>query len=112
MTLTTTPFPYTAAFQSRGSCGWIHPSCQPRSTIWHSIVLIVTAVSSMLRVHEASHGAGQIRPVNSGKLLVEWSVSSATRQSSSRSEEHTSELQSLMRITYVVFCLIIKRLTI
>src|SRR3546814_4317655 len=28
---------------------------------------------------------------------------------SSRSEEHTSELQSLMRISYAVFCLDIKR---
>src|SRR3546814_6082955 len=27
------------------------------------------------------------------------------RQASSRSEEHTSELQSLMRISYAVFCL-------
>ena len=30
-----------------------------------------TGVSSMLRVQAASHGAGQTRPVNSGKLLVE-----------------------------------------
>src|SRR3546814_4325135 len=30
---------------------------------------------------------------------------SATRNSSARSEEHTSELQSLMRISYAVFCL-------
>src|SRR3546814_2400807 len=29
----------------------------------------------------------------------------------SRSEEHTSELQSLMRISYAVFCLIIKTTT-
>src|SRR3546814_3815684 len=28
-----------------------------------------------------------------------------------RSEEHTSELQSLMRISYAVFCLKIKKLT-
>src|SRR3546814_4919202 len=28
-----------------------------------------------------------------------------TRHRSSRSEEHTSELQSLMRISYAVFCL-------
>src|SRR3546814_4962640 len=28
-----------------------------------------------------------------------------TRRSSTRSEEHTSELQSLMRISYAVFCL-------
>src|SRR3546814_7523941 len=29
----------------------------------------------------------------------------AVRESKSRSEEHTSELQSLMRISYAVFCL-------
>src|SRR3546814_2407741 len=36
-----------------------------------------------------------------------WSVEQAARcnQRSSRSEEHTSELQSLMRISYAVFCL-------
>src|SRR3546814_6646808 len=32
-------------------------------------------------------------------------VSSALRQANPRSEEHTSELQSLMRISYAVFCL-------
>ena len=31
----------------------------------------------MLSVHDASHGAGHTRPVNSGKLLVECSTSSA-----------------------------------
>src|SRR3546814_1584764 len=35
-----------------------------------------------------------------------WSVSRAIRAGSpARSEEHTSELQSLMRISYAVFCL-------
>src|SRR3546814_4798321 len=33
------------------------------------------------------------------------SASSMRWRSSSRSEEHTSELQSLMRISYAVFCL-------
>ena len=55
--------------------GWIQPSSQPRSTIWHSMVLMVTGLSLMLSVQVASHGAGQMRPVNSGKLLVECSVS-------------------------------------
>src|SRR3546814_7811467 len=32
-------------------------------------------------------------------------TSSDTRKPASRSEEHTSELQSLMRISYAVFCL-------
>ena len=31
----------------------------------------------MFSVHDASHGAGQMRPVNSGKLLVECSTCSA-----------------------------------
>src|SRR3546814_9048138 len=35
------------------------------------------------------------------KLLPDWDVASQYR-----SEEHTSELQSLMRISYAVFCLI------
>src|SRR3546814_1017215 len=33
------------------------------------------------------------------------SASNSTLSSSPRSEEHTSELQSLMRISYAVFCL-------
>src|SRR3546814_2558094 len=40
----------------------------------------------------------QIRPDGAGGLTIGW-----TRRS--RSEEHTSELQSLMRISYAVFCL-------
>src|SRR3546814_3686173 len=35
---------------------------------------------------------------------------SSAARGSSRSEEHTSELQSLMRISYAVFCLRKKRL--
>jgi len=34
----------------------------------------------MFSVHAASHGAGQIRPVKSGKLLVECSTASACSQ--------------------------------
>src|SRR3546814_9303712 len=33
----------------------------------------------------------------------------ASRRATSRSEEHTSELQSLMRISYAVFCLTKKK---
>src|SRR3546814_7913527 len=33
------------------------------------------------------------------------SIGDVIRQAESRSEEHTSELQSLMRISYAVFCL-------
>src|SRR3546814_8164385 len=34
-----------------------------------------------------------------------WSVQAPLSSRSTRSEEHTSELQSLMRISYAVFCL-------
>src|SRR3546814_1028646 len=41
------------------------------------------------RFHACGHGVGSFRRVSDGQ----------------RSEEHTSELQSLMRISYAVFCL-------
>src|SRR3546814_8864140 len=52
--------------------------------------------SAMLRLAGAS--GTLLEPVR--KRLVE------------RSEEHTSELQSLMRISYAVFCLKIKNITV
>src|SRR3546814_5304495 len=39
------------------------------------------------------------------RALVEAICFAALRQQARRSEEHTSELQSLMRISYAVFCL-------
>src|SRR3546814_7953678 len=48
------------------------------------------------RVHQATRSAGQLRGRN-----LEGTETMAAR----RSEEHTSELQSLMRISYAVFCL-------
>src|SRR3546814_9562027 len=53
----------------------------------------------------------QINAANVGKLGLAWSIDLAPGNSSSvplevdRSEEHTSELQSLMRSSYAVFCL-------
>src|SRR3546814_10073108 len=39
-------------------------------------------------------------------VICPWAIASRTsRLCSLRSEEHTSELQSLMRISYAVFCL-------
>ena len=66
-----------------GGCGTIQPSSQARFTIASSICLIVTALPSWISsTHAASHGAGQRRPVNSGKLFVRWSCSIASRQRS------------------------------
>src|SRR3546814_3466929 len=41
----------------------------------------------------------------SDRMLVDFWFQSDTPRVYSRSEEHTSELQSLMRISYAVFCL-------
>src|SRR3546814_5663740 len=38
-------------------------------------------------------------------LLADYSYSQIYSRADGRSEEHTSELQSLMRISYAVFCL-------
>src|SRR3546814_2115638 len=43
-------------------------------------------------------------PTGGPKSTISWNVS-GFMPASSRSEEHTSELQSLMRISYAVFCL-------
>ena len=63
-----------------GMWGSIQPSSQALSMIAHSIVLMATGLSLMLSVQDASQGAGQTRPVSSGKLLVAWSTSRARRQ--------------------------------
>ena len=60
--------------------GFSQPLSQARSTMAHSMVLMVTGLSSMLSVQDASHGAGQMRPVNSGKLLVECRLREASSQ--------------------------------
>src|SRR3546814_3199536 len=44
--------------------------------------------------------------------LPSRSICQASKAPASRSEEHTSELQSLMRISYAVFCLKKKKRTI
>src|SRR3546814_1542299 len=45
------------------------------------------------------------RTPQSGAVADLWDVQTGRRLWSIKSEEHTSELQSLMRISYAVFCL-------
>src|SRR3546814_4007754 len=58
------------------------------------------------RLHDLRHSAAS-NMVNSGQSLyvVAKVLGHAQTSTTQRSEEHTSELQSLMRITYAVFCL-------
>src|SRR3546814_7916184 len=50
-------------------------------------------------------GSGAIGEAFSSRLRRRFSIAPSTTFAIDRSEEHTSELQSLMRISYAVFCL-------
>src|SRR5471032_909431 len=77
------PEPTTATFLPVlcfGGCGATQPSAQALSMIACSIDLMPTGSSLMPSVQAVSQGAGQMRPVNSGKLFVECSTSMAVFQ--------------------------------
>src|SRR3546814_7727181 len=100
-TPTDTLFPDTTRFRSDAAQGkiavHIHDRCkegndmQPRNctTIGRSVCQDQSALRRSLLIGTA--------------LALLWSGPALARNA--RSEEHTSELQSLMRITYAVFCL-------
>ena len=78
------PEPTTATFLpvfAAAISGLIQPLSIARSAIAHSMVLIATGLLLMLSVQDSSHGAGQMRPVTSGKLLVECKLRAASSQS-------------------------------
>src|SRR3546814_12940831 len=105
-TRTDTLFPYTTLFRSDASAwpqdrdcaaarGARAPSPAPRA----SPPAPGSAFRAGSRNNEARRRAGH-------------SCYHRNRRSTDRSEEHTSELQSLMRISYAVFCLKKKKITI
>src|SRR3546814_4605831 len=113
-TLTYTLFPYTTRFRSAGLV-WLTKLTTPLFEIfdlevsWRDIILmggglflLVKATSEIHGTVEGGHGSGH----GGGKTT---SFAAAIAQildgAVDRSEEHTSELQSLMRISYAVFCL-------
>ena len=72
------PEPITATFfpvLTLGFLGLTNPFSKAISIICFSISSIVTAGWLIPNTQALSHGAGQIRPVNSGKLLVEINIS-------------------------------------
>src|SRR3546814_3540599 len=71
--------------------------CRP---IEHGADIVVHSLTKFLGGHGNSIGGAII---DSGRF--DWAKSDKYPTMSQRSEEHTSEIQSLMRITYAVFCL-------
>src|SRR3546814_9714468 len=71
----------------------------PYTTLFRSADVAVAALT------EPSH-AGQVYELTSPRLVsFPEAVAEIAKASGRRSEEHTSELQSLMRNSYAVFCL-------
>src|SRR3546814_10045238 len=61
--------------------------------------------SAMCLLRVGSRAARSAVPVDQPGLLLRLQGQYPARLDHLRSEEHTSELQSLMRISYAVFCL-------
>src|SRR3546814_3972332 len=85
-----TLFPYTTLFRSRANTPSKNPDCNKRSGARYSNLYSPCA-------------AARRRALTS--LCSRLELMYVAAMSLSRSEEHTSELQSLMRISYAVFCL-------
>src|SRR3546814_7556432 len=107
-TRTDTLFPYTTLFRSRAVATTITIT-RPISTSIHGDTIVLPDSG---RRHERA--ASRDRPPTALDLwlLEEASTTNRpTRRPDRGSEEHTSELQSLMRISYAVFCLKTKNTT-
>src|SRR3546814_2306835 len=82
----------------------------PRSTRTDTLFPYTTLFRSLvgrpLRVGRSHHGyAGHSCLAHAGQSRLRTQCRRRAASRSRRSEEHTSELQSLMRISYAVFCL-------
>src|SRR3546814_3906708 len=90
-TRTDTLFPYTTRFRSpeRPDGGSRYHTGRERAARWRGLLVVPDHGRHRLR----HAGPGGVEPVRT------------VPQETLRSEEHTSELQSLMRISYAVFCL-------
>src|SRR3546814_1121146 len=85
------------------------PSWEANSSSTHaSCASTLPAESTQAKYEGRSHScrdSSSSAPVGGTRLATGSRAGSAADIVASRSEEHTSELQSLMRISYAVFCL-------
>src|SRR3546814_10419018 len=75
----------------------------PGSTRTDTLLPYTTLFRSRYRGSSRRHAPSSPRPDRCGQSGC--CIQASHRHPGNRSEEHTSELQSLMRISYVVFCL-------
>src|SRR3546814_2514477 len=96
-TRTDTLFPYTTLFRSHRRGQWA-PACRSVRVWQDGIAPLPIDACPIFRRPRAS--ADPLRLCGSHHWFP-----AGGRDERGRSEEHTSELQSLMRISYAVFCL-------
>src|SRR3546814_3460086 len=120
-TRTDTFFPYTTLFRSRRAIDTL-PDRPDALDAMRAAELIHAASrwfwsdpvrhrEGRLDIRRARHGiitralAGLVDDIALVERLADHFTTLRTAETALRSEEHTSELQSLMRISYAVFCL-------
>src|SRR3546814_6268277 len=99
--LTATLFPYTTRFRSTGGHG--KPPTLPYLRSVHSSNW--SSQPKRRRACRLSKTVSEISILTNGSTWFRRSFRLPCGNLATRSEEHTSELQSLMRISYAVFCL-------
>src|SRR3546814_9955627 len=97
-TRTDTLFPYTTLFRSSASAG--HTGCATLLPFW--LMLTFRSMFGCLPFMSIID-RDERRPCSTAATVA------GSHGKAARSEEHTSELQSLMRISYAVFCLKTKK---
>src|SRR3546814_4378202 len=118
-TLSDTPVPYTTPLRSNPPRRYAaRPSARPRTvanprkdrTMIRAVIFSASAIA--LVVPAAAQPAAKVAAANKAALQEPSSAGFIHAvqvypytEGALRSEEHTSELQSLMRISYAVFCL-------
>src|SRR3546814_1542311 len=100
-TRTDTLFPYTTRFRSRG----IHRIAQDARQRSVALQFVLRACLGRGRgIARLSFRCAQLLQVQEHRARLDEGLGRLLL-AEARSEEHTSELQSLMRISYAVFCL-------
>src|SRR3546814_5346447 len=96
-TRTDTLFPYTTLFRSRNGVG--------KSTLMKSLIGLLPATAG--RIRYGGEDITKLEPERRAHRGIGYIPQGRDvfPRMTIRSEEHTSELQSLMRISYAVFCL-------
>src|SRR3546814_5054617 len=99
----------TAQAVMLSASSWTRTGSLRCRTIRGSLVAFTSALNGASSCSERkrldhSSSALERRTLQPGSSKMPW-VSQSVKGLNGRSEEHTSELQSLMRISYAVFCL-------